>query len=496
MPGAHSLTFIALVVVVALLCGIAMARLKQPAIVGYIVAGVVLGPSGLGLVEDAEQINVLAELGVLMLLFLIGMELSLRAFKTVWRIALLGTALQVSVAVAVMVLLSQVLGWPIELAVLLGFVVALSSTAIAIKMLEDIDEIRTEVGRSAVGILIAQDLAVVPMMLTLNAMASETGFALIDLLPMIAAVAFLALFVWYLSRRQRIRLPLSGWVVGDRDLTPLAALAPCFAAATLSGLLGLSAAYGAFLAGLLVGSSTERQTMIEATRPIQSVLLMVFFLSVGLLIDLTYIWTHLAVVIVLLLVVTLGKTALNVGVLRLLGEPWPRAFLAGAVLGQVGEFSFVIAALGLSNGLIDFENYRLVITIIALSLMISPLWLDAARRLHGLAATGISTANELLRGLYPDEAAVVRETAGSAARRTHAIAAAIERRARPVLARLEWYQRGAGAIKRGWRRLMGMLGRSQPTAAPENPSGEAGRSDTKPARASPETSIVPRDPDA
>ena len=412
----HEITFIALVVGVALMCGLALARLRQPAIVGYILAGVVLGPSGLGLVEDRAQINLLAELGVLMLLFLIGMELSLRAFKTVWRIALLGTGLQIGGALAAMLLFSLVLGWPLELAILLGFVVALSSTAVAIKMLDEIDELRSEVGRRAVAILIAQDLAVVPMMLVLNAMASEGGFGVVDLLPMALAVGFLVLFVRYLSRRERISLPFSRWIVGDHDLTPLAALAWCFAAATISGLLGLSAAYGAFLAGLLVGSSTERQTIIAATRPIQSVLLMVFFLSIGLLIDLAYIWDNLVSVLVLLLLVTLGKTAMNIGALRLLGEPWPRAFLTGAVLGQVGEFSFVIAALGLGNGLIDSDGHRLVVTIIALSLVISPLWLDGARRLHDMAAGGISSLNGLLKGLYPDEAQVLRETAGEAAR--------------------------------------------------------------------------------
>ena len=381
-----SLTFIAMVAVVALLCGMALTRLRQPAIVGYIFAGVVLGPSGFGLVEDRAQINVLAELGVLMLLFLIGMEVSLRAFRSVLGVALLGAALQVAVSVGVMLLLSLVLGWPVGLAVLLGFVVAISSTAVAIKILDDIGELRTQVGRSAVGVLIAQDLAVVPMMLVLNAMASEAGLGVGSILLMAALMGFLVPFIWYLSRRQRLRLPLSGWAVRDRDLTPLAALAYCFGAATITGLIGLSAAYGAFLAGLLVGSSTDRRAMIRATRPIQSVLLMVFFLSIGLLIDLDYVWRHLGSILVLLIFVTLGKTAMNVGILRLLGEPWPRAFLIGVVLGQIGEFSFVLAALGLSNGLIAAADHRLVVAVIALSLVIGPLWLDVARRLRDLAA--------------------------------------------------------------------------------------------------------------
>ena len=425
-----SLTFIALVAVAALICGLVMARLKQPAIVGYILAGVLLGPSGLALVEDRAQINELAELGVLMLVFLIGMELSLRAFITVLRVALLGTLLQVAISLAVTLALSQLLGWPIGLAVLLGFVVALSSTAVAIKMLEDIDELRSDIGRRTVGILIAQDLAVVPMMLTLNGMASEGGFDVVAVVVIALATGFLALFVWYLSRRQRIRLPMSRWVVGDHDLTPLAALAYCFAAAAISGLLGLSAAYGAFLAGLLVGASTDRAAMIRATHPIQAVLLMIFFLSIGLLIDLRYIWENLASVLVLLLIVTIGKTAMNIGILRLLGEPWPRAFLSGVILGQIGEFSFVIAALGLSNGLISIADHRLVISVIALSLMISPLWLSVARRLDEFATAGIPTLKELLGKLYPRETAAVRQSTDVAVRRTQEMVVSIERRSR------------------------------------------------------------------
>jgi CPA2 family monovalent cation:H+ antiporter-2 len=425
MPVHHELTSIALVAVGALICGMVLTRLKQPAIVGYIVAGVVLGPSGFSFIEDREQINLLAELGVLLLVFLIGMELSLRAFKRVLGIAILVSLLQIVASLAVMLLLSRVLGWPAGLAVLLGFAVALSSTAVAIRMLDDIGELRSQVGRRAVGILIAQDLAVVPMMLVLNAMASESGIDAGALLPMVVAVALLTLFVWFLSRAQKISLPMSRWVAGDHDLMPLAALAYCFAAAAVSGLLGLSAAYGAFLAGLLIGNSTDRQAMLRTTHPIQSILLMAFFLSIGLLIDLDYIWANLGTVVLLLLIVTLGKTVMNVAVLRLFGEQWTDAFLIGVVLGQVGEFSFVLAAVGLGSGLIDVESHRLVVAIIALGLVISPIWLAIARRLNNLAVTGISTLNELIDALYPDETAVVRETAGTAAQGASRFAATL-----------------------------------------------------------------------
>ncbi|MDA0220901.1 MAG: cation:proton antiporter [Proteobacteria bacterium] len=403
----HGLTELAIVVTVALVCGLILSRLRQPAIVGYILAGVVLGPSVLGFVTDREQINFLAELGVLLLLFAIGMELDIRDFKPVVRFAFIGTALQIAIASLVMFVLGALFGWSWERSILVGFGIALSSTAVAIKLLEDVGELRTEVGRRAIAILIAQDLAVVPMMLFVATMAPDREFVAGDLLPLAGAVIILGGLMWFLGRRGRVRLPFRSFTRGQLDLIAIAALALCFAAAAISGLFGMSTAYGAFLAGLVLGNSTDRKIMLRATLPIQGVLLMVFFLSIGLLIDLDFIWANIGEIVVMLLLVTLGKTALNVGVLRFLKEPWPRAWLGGVALGQVGEFSFVLAALGLSVGAISQDGYRLFVAVIALSLVISPLWLDSARRLHRLADTAESF-EDLMNRIYPSSSARTR----------------------------------------------------------------------------------------
>ncbi len=242
MPG-HELTEIAIVAVAALTCGLVLTRLRQPAIVGYILAGILLGPSGLGLAENRQTIALLAELGVLLLLFLIGMELSLRAFKRVWRVAVLGAALQILLGLGVAWMLSWLFGWPPGLAVLLGFAMALSSTAIAIKLLQDVGELRSDIGTVAVGLLIAQDLAVVPMLLVINAMAAADGGSLWGaILTIAAAAAFLAGMVVLLSRRQSLTLPVVAWIAEDTDLTAMAGLAICFAAAAISGVIGLSPA--------------------------------------------------------------------------------------------------------------------------------------------------------------------------------------------------------------------------------------------------------------
>jgi len=344
-----------------------------------------------------------------MLLFLIGMELSLRGFKTVWRVALLTTLLQVVMATGFAWAIGWFLDWPIERVAVFGFALSLSSTAVVIKMLDETGDLRTQVGRLTVGILIAQDLAVVPMLLAVSAFGvgagaelgaegagHAIGYSVIGKLGF--AVGLLAFLVWFLSRRERLRIPFVDMIERRPDITALTALGICFTLATISGTIGLSTAYGAFIAGLVIGNSNARQPMHAATEPIQSVLLMVFFLSIGLLIDLEYIIDNLGLVLVVLGMVTLAKTAINISILRLLGEPWSRAFHAGVVLGQIGEFSFVLVATGLAVGVIDAEDYKLVIAVIALSLMISPMWLVTSRRLHTIASNGITSLRGVIGG--------------------------------------------------------------------------------------------------
>ncbi len=407
MEHSHQLTDLTVVVTAALACGLLLGRFRQPAIVGYILAGAVLGPSVLAIVGNQEQIRFLAELGVLLLLFSIGMELDASNFRAVIRFAFLATGLQILIAVAVILVVTWPLGWPWASSVLVGFGVALSSTAVTIKLLEDVGEIGSDVGRRAIGILIAQDLAVVPMMLFVSATGTEEALTLNSFMPAIGAVLILVILLWFLGRRGEIGFPVAVLARGQADLIAVGVMALCFGAAALSGLFGMSTAYGAFLAGLVLGNSTDRATLLRVTLPIQGVLVMVFFLSIGLLIDVAFIWRNIGEILLLLVLVTLGKTAMNVAILRFLKEPWPRAWLGGVALGQVGEFSFVLVALGLATGAIDQEGYRLFVAIIALSLIISPVWLDSARRIQRLAASA-DTLRELISRLYPVASSGVR----------------------------------------------------------------------------------------
>jgi len=379
---AHELLVpLALVILIALSFGVVFTHLRQPAVIGYILAGIVLGPSGFGLVQNEKNITFLAELGVLLLLFVIGMELSLRAFRRIWRIALATVILQICGALLIVWLIGMVINWPVEVILILAFVLALSSTAVAVKILEDISELRTRTGQIVVGILIAQDLAIVPMILLLDVVAlGELSFSAAS--RIIIAITLLVAMILILSRPRRLRFPLPKIVANHADLTPLLGLVCCFGAATVSGLLGLSPAYGAFLAGLAIGNSSLRVGMLDKVMPIQSILMMVFFLSVGLLIDFSLLWNNLGIFCAMLLIATLGKTIINLAIFSLLRLPWAQALLTALVLSQVGEFSFLLGSVGLERGIIEIKEFRIILTVTAVSLAISPLWMGAVRRLH------------------------------------------------------------------------------------------------------------------
>lgn len=381
----------------ALVCGLVFYRLRQPPLVGYIIAGVLLGPSAFGLVSNTEAVRFLAELGAILLMFVIGMELSLRGFRRVYKLTLSVVALQTALGLAMTFTLGWFFDWSNALKIVLGFAFAISSTAVGVNLLEEVGELRGSVGGLAVGVLIAQDLAVIPMLVIVASLGGEENADPWTLVRVTAAVGFLAWFVYVMSRRKRLSLPFGGLIEEGKGVTVLAALTLCFLFATISGLFGVTVAFGAFLAGLLIGNSQQRPQFIAATLPVRDILLMIFFLSIGLLIDVSFVYKNALVLIPLVVLVLTLKTVGNLLILHGLGQPWVRSIRVATVLPQIGEFSFIIGATGLAAGAISLEGYRLLVTVIALSLVASPLWLASSRHLSG-ARWLIIFAEILLRG--------------------------------------------------------------------------------------------------
>ena len=204
MDHHHALTHLAIVLAAAFIGGALFQRLKQPALVGYIIVGIILGPSVLGVVEDEDNIAFMAELGILLLLFIAAMELDLHNFKKVARVSVITCAVQIFFGLAIMFALSFFLEWPVNRAILLGFAVSLSSTAVALKILDDTGLTKTRIGEKSIGILVSQDIAVIPMILIIGALSTSSGFNYGGLVKLALAILFMVAVIILLTKRPRL----------------------------------------------------------------------------------------------------------------------------------------------------------------------------------------------------------------------------------------------------------------------------------------------------
>ena len=403
MHDHHGLTAIALLLAAAVGLGLFMSRLRLPAAAGFILVGVALGPSGAGMISSDQSIETLAEMGVLMLLFIIGMEMRLGQFTKSLPLALGVTGVTCAVVPASVGLFALAVGGEVVGGIVIGFMLAISSTAVAMKMMEDANQKDSEGGRLALAILVAQDLAVVPLLLITESLGGAITARAMLLVAgkLLLASCLLAVFIHVLNKVKSFRFPASEFLLKNHDIGTLGVLGICFAAAATSGLIGLSPALGAFLGGLVVGHSTLRRGALAMSEPVEAILLFVFFLSVGLLIDLAYLQKQIWVIAAALVVVTGGRTFLNFILLMLSGEKFHTAAVTSLILSPVGEFSFVIAGAGLAMGALSADGYKLAIAVIAMSLLVSPLFFLFARVCHRKATTGHFRRRHVLAPALP-----------------------------------------------------------------------------------------------
>lgn len=364
---------------VILLVGLFLQRLKQPHVVGYLLTGILLGPHVIGLITEQAVIERLGAMGVVFLLFFIGMEVSPRKLISSWRIAVIGTCIQILLSVLCVWLLGKWLDWPLARSVLLGFVISLSSTAVVLKILQDSGELETETGQNVLGVLLFQDMAIIPMLIVIGLMSGEVPDSKHLAMQLIGAVLMIGLLA-YLMVKEVIHLPLAKWLKGNHEMQIFAALIVCFGLSLITGLFGLSTALGAFVAGMLIGAARETQWVHSSLEPFRVIFVALFFVSIGMLVDLTFIQHHWLQISALVLAVIVTNTFINAIIIRLLGDSWPDSLYSGVLLSQIGEFSFVLAAVGVKSNLITSYAYQLTVAVITLSLMLSPAWISLAKR--------------------------------------------------------------------------------------------------------------------
>jgi len=354
---------------------------KLPAIVGFLLAGLVIGPDGLGLIRAVEEVEQLAEVGVVFLLFTIGLEFSLADLMKARRVVLLGGTLQVLVVTAGAALALGLVGLPWSQSVFIGMIASLSSTAVVLRLLQQSAEIDAPHGRTSLAILVYQDLMIVPMMLLVPVLSGEGG-GLAPALGAFAVKAVLILFSVIVLARLVVPQMLDRIVrTRNRDLFLLSVVGVCLIVAWAAGLLGLSLALGAFLAGLLVSESEYSHQALADILPFRDLFAAFFFVSIGMLLDIGYVATRPGLIAGLVVAVLVGKGLAAAFASIALGGSVRTAILTGLAMNQVGEFSFVLAIAGLAAGLLDESTYQSFVATAVATIGITPLMVRAGPRI-------------------------------------------------------------------------------------------------------------------
>ncbi|MCK4274236.1 MAG: cation:proton antiporter [Dehalococcoidales bacterium] len=346
--------------------------LRLPIILGYLAGGIAVGPFGLGLVHDTETISSLAEIGVVLLLFAIGLEFSLKELLRMGRIAVLGGIVQIVLTAAVGFGLGRMVGLDMTGAVFFGFIIALSSTMVVLKLLVERGELDTVHGRIMLGILLVQDLSVVPIMVVMTAVGGEAGDLWASLGIAIAkAVGFIAVMLvlgywgmpWFLKK-----------VAGQRtrELFLLTVIVVCLAAAFGTYYFGLSAAFGAFAAGLLISQSGFARQAFADIMPLRDTFGALFFVSLGMLANLQFIGENLSTIAIVVVVIILGKFIICSAITRIFGYCHKTVLMVGTGLIQIGEFSFIVALLALDNNLIMETHYQIIVAAAIITMLLTP----------------------------------------------------------------------------------------------------------------------------
>jgi CPA2 family monovalent cation:H+ antiporter-2 len=388
----HSIIYrdIAMVFAGAFVCGLLAWRLRQPILLGYVLAGLILSPLTPGPhVHDVGIFETMAEIGVILLMFSVGIEFSIPELLKVKWVALLGAPLGILLSVGVGAGVGLLFGWPMLQGIAVGCIISVASTMVMMRLLLDRGELSSESGRVMITLTLVEDLAVVILTILLPSLNSpEGGYAQV---------------VWKIGRALLLLIPIlvAGWKIIPRvlsrverfyndEISLLLALTICLVVAAITELVGLSLALGAFLAGLLVGNSDFVHKLEKQTLPLRDAFVALFFVTIGLLIDPSTWLSSWHLVVILVAMIIAGKFAIWSGIARLFGYSWETAKRVGIGLTQIGEFSFILAQVSLSSGLITHEIYNATLVASLVTILANATFFKFLK--PEAAATGSTTA--------------------------------------------------------------------------------------------------------
>lgn len=377
MTDTSFLTEILLVLLTATGVAVIFEKFRLPSILGFLLTGVIIGPQGFGILSNNEHIRMLAELGIVLLMLTIGLEFSVERLRGMQNIAVIGGTLQIFVSIAVSMAFGWWRGWTFYEGFFLGSVIALSSTAIVLKYLMDRGEIDSPHGRIAISILIFQDLAVVPLMIFLSAFGqslSSVGWALgVAFLKTIFLLASAFFFSRYLLPQLLFRLA----EIRNREIFFLFSVVVCLGMAWGSGALGLSMAIGALLAGFMFANTGFSHQLIGDIIPFRHLFVSIFFVSIGLLFDIRFFFSHIFLVLSVVSLVLFINFFIMTLLIMAFGFPPRIAVITGIMLSQIGEFSFLLIEMSRRSGHITPDLYQVLLSTAFMTMLMMPLLFSA-----------------------------------------------------------------------------------------------------------------------
>ncbi len=398
------LTQILIIFLLGVLVNIVCSRFKLPVIVGFLLTGVLAGPSMLGLIKDAALIDSVAELGVAMLMFTIGMELSGEVLNKLKRPVFLGGSLQIGLIIAASVLAMFFFG-TFQQGIFWGCLIALSSSAIVLQIFQQKGITATPVGRLSLAILVFQDILVAPMMILVPLLAGTIQLSPTSIGIAIAKVACVGVVMFIFAKYLLDRLMTAVVKTRASEILLLTTLCLCLGFATITEALGMSFSLGAFLAGLMLARSRFSMSAVADIMPYRDVFLSLFFITVGMMLDVKYVVGHILPILAMVGAFIVGKSLLTMPAILVQGYPLRTAIRTSICLAQVGEFSFVLATSGLNAGLLSQNSHQFFLALSVVTMMLTPLLISIAPGLSKriCALVGQPTQSPEVENTHADE---------------------------------------------------------------------------------------------
>jgi CPA2 family monovalent cation:H+ antiporter-2 len=378
-------------------------KLKVPTILGYLLTGIIAGPHLLKLIHDQHNIEIMAEIGIVLLLFSIGLEFSLKHLFRIRRVVFFGGFVQVMITALAFLLISFGYNTSWKSGIFIGFMAALSSSALVLKILQDRSELTSNYGRTVLGILIFQDLMLVPLLLFSDFLGKgSSGDISGQLISLFLKAVFIIGFVYAGNKWIFPKLLHIIALARNQELFMMSIFLICLAIALLTSSLGMSLAFGAFLAGLMVSESEYSHNAFGSLIPFKDLFSSFFFVSVGMLLDLSFVIEYLPLVAFTVVMIIGIKTIVAGGTGFLLGHTFKGTVMVGLALAQVGEFSFILAKIGLDKEIISPFFYQLFLAVAIITMALSPFIMQGSKPLADLISK-LPLPRVVVKGLFPLE---------------------------------------------------------------------------------------------